>query len=126
MTIGITLLRRYSAVQVLCIGFIAAIACVIPMLWIPNEPILAIALFAALGLIQGASFAAIPQLNKTTTEQALANGTLAQAGNIANLCGMPLLLTLLNSAGLQTMFVVVIGCYLTAISFHLVFARQRT
>ncbi len=125
MALGIVLLKRYSAIQVLCIGFVAAVACTLLMLLVPGRPMIAILLFAALGLVQGASFAAIPQLNKAAPDQALANGALAQAGNIGNLCGTPLLLILLSSGGTIAMFTLVIVCYLAAISVHLVFAKRR-
>ncbi|MGB1012011.1 MAG: MFS transporter [Thiolinea sp.] len=125
MTLGILLLKRYSAIHVLSIGFLAAIVCTAILFLIPGKPVIAILLFAALGLVQGASFASIPQLNKTAPQQALANGAIAQAGNIGNLCGTPLLLGLLSSGGTSAMFALVIACYIAAIGAHLAFARQR-
>lgn len=125
MTLGIVLLKRFSAVQVICTGFISAIGFALLLLLIPSEPLVAILLFASLGLVQGASFAAIPQLNKTSAKQALANGTLAQAGNIGNLCGTPLLLLLISSGGITAMIILMVTCYLAAITAHLIFARRR-
>ena len=125
MTLGIFLLRRFSAVQVLCIGFVSAICCALLFLWSPKEPIFIMLLFASLGLVQGASFASIPQLNKTASEQALANGAFAQAGNLGNLCGTPLLLLLVSSSGIHAMIALVIACYVAAIMIHLFFARRR-
>jgi predicted MFS family arabinose efflux permease len=125
MTLGIVLLKRFSAVQVICTGFISAIGFALLLLLIPSEPLVAILLFASLGLVQGASFAAIPQLNKTAAKQALANGTLAQAGNIGNLCGTPLLLLLISSGGITAMIILMVTCYLAAITAHLIFARRR-
>jgi len=126
MTLGIVLLKRFSAVQVLCSGFIAAIGFALLLLLIPSEPLIAVLLFASLGLVQGASFAAVPQLNKTAPKQALANGALAQAGNIGNLCGTPLFLILLSTGGMQAMITLVITCYIGAVAVHLVFAKRRT
>ncbi len=125
MTLGITLLKRFTAIQVLCIGFILAIVCAMMFLFISGGPVVAVLLFASLGLVQGASFAAIPQLNKTAPEQALANGTLAQAGNIGNLCGTPLLLLLLSSGGVTAMISLVVTCYIIAITLHLIFSKRR-
>lgn len=125
MTLGIFLLRRFSAIQVLCTGFIAAIGCTFLFLLMPGQPFVVVLLFAALGLVQGASFAAIPQLNTTASEQALANGTLAQAGNIGNLCGTPLLLLLLSSGGIYAMVALVVTCYMAAVIIHLIFAKRR-
>ena len=125
MTLGIILLKRFSAIQVVCTGFVLAIGFSLIFLFILGDPIIAILLFASLGLVQGASFASIPQLNKTAPQQALANGTLAQAGNIGNLCGTPLLLLLLSSGGLTAMISLIIACYIAAITVHLVFAKRR-
>ena len=124
MTIGIFLLRRFTAVQVVSMGFVSAIACSILFLLMP-QPIVAALLFASLGLIQGASFASVPQLNKTVPDQALANGTMAQAGNIGNLCGTPLLLMILSAGGTQAMIALVVACYITGIILHVVFAKRR-
>lgn len=124
MTLGIFLLRRFTGVQVLSIGFIAAIACAVLFLLIP-QPFIVVLLFASLGLVQGASFAAIPQLNITAEKQALANGTMAQAGNTGNLCGTPLLLMLLSIGGTQAMIAVVVGCYFMAVMLHLLLAKRR-
>lgn len=125
MTLGIILLKRFSAIQVVCTGFVLAIGFSLIFLFILGDPIIAILLFASLGLVQGASFAAIPQLNKTAPQQALANGTLAQAGNIGNLCGTPLLLLLLSSGGVTAMISLIVTCYIAAITVHLVFAKRR-
>ncbi len=125
LTIGIILLRYMSAVHVLIIGFIAAILFAVPLSWFPSEPLLCIALFSALGLVQGASFASIPQLNKTGSAQALANGTLAQAGNMGNLLGTPLLLAIVLAGGIGAMIAFVVICYVLAISVHLLLAKRR-
>lgn len=125
MSLGVLLLRRYTAVQVLCMGFISAICFALLFLWSTEQSLFVIALFASLGLVQGASFASIPQLNKTTSEQALANGAFAQAGNMGNLCGTPLLLLILNINGIHAMIILVIACYVAAVIVHIIFARKR-
>lgn len=125
LTLGVLLLRYMSAVRVVVIGFITAIFFTFCLSWFPPEPLLCIALFAALGLVQGASFASIPQLNKTGSSQALANGTLAQAGNIGNLCGTPLLLILVVAGGMSTMSMFVVMCYVLAIIVHIILAKRR-
>ena len=125
MTLGVALLRRFSAVTVIGIGFVAAalISLALPV-W-PGEPLPGAALFAALGLVQGASFASVPQLNPGRADQALANGALAQAGNVGNACGTPLLLALLAGGGFGLMVAVVIGCYAAALAAHAAMARRR-
>ena len=83
------------------------------------------ALFAALGLVQGASFAAIPELNARADDQALAYGLIAQTGNIGNLLGTPLLLAIINAQGQAAMYTVVVTIYLVGIFLHLFLARRR-
>ncbi len=126
LTLGALLLRVWSAVKVVCLGFVAAL---VPIFLLPLQDIqfvVCIALFVALGLVQGASFAAIPQLNTETTDQVLANGAFAQAGNIGNLCGTPLLLLLYNVGGVVALSAMVGMCYLLAIGAHYRFAMRRT
>lgn len=125
LTIGILLLRFMSAIRVLVIGFSAAILLAVSVFWFASEPLLYIALFSAYGLVQGASFASIPQLNETGADQALANGTLAQAGNMGNLCGTPMLLGIVLVGGVSAMITVVVMCYVFAIGVHSVLAKRR-
>ena len=54
---------------------------------------------AALGLVQGASFAAIPQLNPMPEDRARAAGAIAQLGNLGTTTGTPLLAWLVSQAG---------------------------
>ncbi|MFK7996300.1 MAG: MFS transporter [Granulosicoccus sp.] len=125
MTLGAALLLRFSAVHVVNIGFIAALSLALLFLIGTYEALICVLLFSALGLVQGASFAAIPQLNTTASKQALAYGALAQAGNIGNLCGTPLLLFLINYGGTKAMIALVVTCYTMAICAHLSFDRRR-
>ncbi len=125
MTIGIVLLLRFTAVQVLNIGFAISICIAVILMILPNSPVVCISLFAALGLVQGASVAAIPELNPIAAKQALAYGAFAQAGNIGNLCGTPLLLILFNFGGIKPMIMLVVVCYLLGILSHWIFSRQR-
>ena len=81
---GATLLRRLSAVTVVVAGFVSGAVITLFLIALPGNPLLCILLFIALGLMQGASFAVIPELNTGAENQALANGAIAQAGNIGN------------------------------------------
>jgi nitrate/nitrite transporter NarK len=85
----------------------------------------AVALFAALGLVQGASFAAVPELNATARDRALANGALAQMGNAGNLLGTPVMLAALSAGGMAGPVALVMAAYAAAIAAHLGFARLR-
>ena len=126
MTLGNLLLRRMTAVSVIIAGFAVAIGLVLVFLLTGPAPWLFIALFAALGLVQGATFAAVPQLNASIADRALANGGIAQTGNIGNALGTPALLAIAatgSSAGLPALL---ITCYAAAIAVHLAMARSRS
>lgn len=95
IALGVVLLQWCSAVVVVIIGFSLAIGIALLLALSPDTPWVSIALFAALGLVQGAIFASVPELNLRSADQALANGAPAQTGNIGNAFGTPLLLMLL-------------------------------
>ncbi|MEQ8480432.1 MAG: MFS transporter [Hoeflea sp.] len=125
LTIGTWLLRYMSSVSVILAGFGLAILVAIALIVLGASPGLVIALFACLGLVQGASFAAVPELNPGLPERALANGGLAQMGNIGNGLGTPAalaILTLGNGLGLPLFLVFSYGA---AIVLHLYLARRR-
>ena len=125
LTLGVVLLRYISAVAVVVAGFAGAVLCLVWLLAAPGLPAACLALAAALGLIQGASFAAVPQLNAGAAEQAQANGALAQMGNLGNTLGTPIFLAVLAAAGYPGM-IVAAGFLLTLGGVvHLLLARQR-
>ena len=99
MTFGVWALRRMSAVSLVMLGFCFSAACMM-WLWVgPANVTACIALAAALGLIQGGSFAVVPQLNKTAVTQAQANGAMAQMGNLGNTLGTPVMVSALAVFG---------------------------
>ncbi|RBI84906.1 MFS transporter [Rhodosalinus halophilus] len=122
MTLGVWLLRWMPAVRVILWGFALGLA-LAPLLGAGLVP--AVALFAALGLVQGASFAAVPELNATARDRALANGALAQMGNAGNLLGTPVMLAALSAGGTAGPVALVMAAYAAAIAAHLGFARLR-
>ena len=126
MTLGNLLLKRMQAVSVIVMGFAAAIVCVLVFMLTGPSPWLFIALFASLGLVQGASFAAVPQLNTSLPDQALANGGIAQTGNIGNALGTPALLAVVASGASVGLPSLLIICYSAAIAVHVVMARSRS
>ncbi len=125
MTIGILLLRRFTPVTVVIAGFAVAAAIALLIGLRPANPWLPIALIGALGLVQGASFAAIPQLNPTPARQSHANGAVAQMGNLGNACGTPLLLGAVAGFGFEGMIGFLVLCYGLGIAVHLLQARRR-
>ena len=103
-------------------GFALSVGIALALAAAPGGPWLPIALLGALGLVQGASFAAIPELNAEPEAQALAHGALAQMGNLA---GTPLLLAALAGAGIGAMIALAIGCWLAGLAAHLLLRRRR-
>lgn len=125
LTLGAALLRHVSAVQVVLLGFAVSMALGVAVWWWPDALWPPIALFAALGLVQGASFAAVPQLNPRAEDRARANGALAQCGNLGNLLGTPLLLAVLAGVGWTGVLVFMLLAYAAGIGVHLGAARRR-
>lgn len=119
------LLSVFSAVAITVFGFLAS--ALVVLLFFASVPLAAVSIgvFAVLGLVQGASFAAVPELNTTNETRALANGALAQAGNIGNLVGTPLLLATLGVGGHGGMLLAVATLYLAGGAAHILMARAR-
>jgi predicted MFS family arabinose efflux permease len=125
MTLGVYLLRRITAVHVVVIGFASSALCMI-WLWIaPGAPVACIALAACLGLIQGASFAAVPQLNDIAATQAQANGAMAQMGNLGNTIGTPIMVAALAWLGYSAMPIFVGTALIAGLCVHLALGQLR-
>ncbi|WP_170610940.1 MFS transporter [Ruegeria arenilitoris] len=119
------MLTYLTSVAVINLGFALGIAIMgTAFLGCPLTYV-AIGLFAVLGLVQGGSFAAVPELNDSAETQALSYGAMAQMGNSGNLLGTPVLLAVLGLTGVDGMLVAVVGFYLAAIGAHLWLARRR-
>ncbi|MEP2717259.1 MFS transporter [Pseudophaeobacter sp.] len=125
MILGVALMRRFTAVQVTQVGFLASGAGVIWLWLVPGDPIACIALAGAMGLVQGASFAAIPQLNAGDSERAQAGGILAQAGNLGNTIGTPLMVLALSLAGFSGLMAVLLTLFLCGFLAHQILAQKR-
>lgn len=125
MTLGVALLRRVSAITVILMGFAGS---TLSMLWlwgVPGDPIACLSLAAAMGLIQGASFAAVPQLNATPATQAQANGALAQMGNVGNTLGTPVMAVAIGGMGYAALPVLAGFAFILGGCAHLLLARRR-
>lgn len=125
MTLGVFLLERLPADRVLVLGFattIVASGCL--FLW-PQEmwPYLLLSVFW--GVIQGAGFAMVPQLNHTTEERARANGAFAQMGNFGNLIGTPILAAVLSVGGTSAAFVYLGLIFVVGIALQTYLRRLR-
>ncbi|MEZ5826225.1 MAG: MFS transporter [Geminicoccaceae bacterium] len=119
------LLRSWPATTIAVAGFAAA-ACValIGAAGLPLE-LVCLLLFGVLGLVQGSSFAAIPQLNRSPEDQALANGAMAQAGNLGNMLGTPVLLAILGASDVSGLMLTLAALYLCGAGIHGLLARKR-
>jgi MFS transporter, DHA1 family, inner membrane transport protein len=126
MTLGVMALRVMSAVNLVQVGFALAIGASL-WLWIaPGLPAACLALAAALGLVQGASFAAIPQLNTTAAHQSQAYGAVAQSGNLGNTLGTPVLLAVLGIAGFAGLIWTCIFLFAGGLAMHAWMAVRRS
>ncbi|MDJ0683272.1 MAG: MFS transporter [Alphaproteobacteria bacterium] len=124
------LLRVLSSVKVILVGFAASLLGVFTIASLEGvgalaAPIAMIALYAAFGLLQGASFAAIPELNKSSGSVTNATGALAQTGNLGNTIGPPLLLYAAAQFGLSGVVAVSALCFVLGAAAHLWLARRR-
>ena len=125
MTLGVWLLARVGAVRVVELGFVLAAATVVLLAFLPGSVWLPVLLFAALGLVQGASFAAVPELVASDRERALANGAMAQAGNTGNAVGTPVLLFAVATGGFGFAMGLVALCLAGGLAAHLLLRRVR-
>jgi MFS family permease len=126
LTLGVWLLGRMTAVRVMVLGFAGSAATAVALAVLPGDPVLCLALAATLGLVQGAGFAAVPELNSGTQERAQANGALAQTGNIGNTFGPPVLLAILGAGGHTAMLLVAAGVLAAGLLAQQALARART
>ncbi|MCR9126108.1 MAG: MFS transporter [Rhodobacteraceae bacterium] len=123
--LGVWLIRHLSAVAVVQAGFALSAVSVLWLLSTPVSPAACLVLAAALGLVQGASFAAVPQLNSGPDAQARANGAMAQTGNIGNTLGTPVMALALAGFGYPAMPVLAGLALLTGLIAHAILARMR-
>lgn len=125
LTLGAQLLRILPAVTIVMIGLALSFLAVLAMWIAPGAFLPPILLFGALGLVQGASFTAIPQLNPDPADQALANGALAQMGNLGNLLGTPILLSMTAPLGFNGAILFALLAYVGCAAVHLHAAARR-
>jgi hypothetical protein len=100
-------------------GFLVLVAS-FALVWVsgPLAPWIAIFAMAASGIVAGAGFAAVPWLNPTNADRALANGALAQLGNVGTFGGTPVLAALGLAAALPLAIAVgLFGALVTALAY---------
>ena len=92
-TFGAGILARYMPPRtILLAAFLVSsvgmlLATVLPEM---ARAVTVLAMFGAVGLVPGAALALVPGLNEKTADQALANGAIAQLGNVGTAASVPL------------------------------------
>ena len=119
------LMRISGPVTAILAGFGIACICAAGLILWPGGPVLPLLVGVGLGLVQGATFAAVPHLNAATEDRALANGGLAQMGNLGNTLGTPLMIAILTQAGMGWMLGILAMLLLAGAAVHLILARRR-
>lgn len=126
MTLGVLLLRLMRAWQVVTLGFVTCALAVVALMIFPGDPWAALGLGLAIGLVQGATFASVPELNDAAETRSLANGGLAQMGNLGNTIGTPVMLAVIAAAGYGGFMVALLVLFLIGAAAHLALARWRS
>lgn len=129
LTLGVWGLRYLTAVQMVQAGY-AAGALATLLLWAGwgqgNLALIAAFLLAgAMGIVQGASFASIPQLNPVPEDRARASGAVAQLGNVGTTTGTPLLALMVGAMGPSGVIAFCLPLCLAGIAVHALQARRR-
>ncbi|NIZ61583.1 MFS transporter [Sedimentitalea sp. CY04] len=125
MTLGVYLLRFVRAVRLVQTGFALCAMIGVWLMLVPGSPLACIAVAGAMGLVQGGSFAMVPQLNETAADRARSSGAMAQAGNLGNTIGTPLMVTVLSTAGYAGMLSTVVVLFSAGFLVHAVLAIRR-
>lgn len=129
LTLGVRLLRHMPAVRLVQLGYLAAIPGFLLLwaFWGDGAGMVAggFLLSGALGIVQGASFAAIPELNQTPQDRARAAGAVAQLGNLGTTTGTPVLAAVLAGAGPPGLALGAVVLCGIGIAAHQLQARRR-
>lgn len=129
LTLGVWLLGRMTAVELVQSGFaVGALAALALGLGWGQSAVMLVAslvLAAAMGIVQGASFASIPQLNDSPPDRARASGAVAQLGNLGTTTGTPLLAWLIGEVGPAGVAAFALPLCLAGIAIHAVQAHRR-
>ncbi|MFN3576755.1 MAG: MFS transporter [Tabrizicola sp.] len=129
LTLGVWLLGRMRAVALVQAGYAVAIPgfLILWAFWGQGGGMVAggFLLSAALGIVQGASFASIPELNASADDRARAAGAVAQLGNLGTTTGTPALAALLASAGPSGLTIAAVLLSALGIAIHAVQKARR-
>jgi hypothetical protein len=129
LTLGVWLLGRLSAVHLVQAGFaVASLAAAgLWLMWGQGALAVGFALLiaASLGIVQGASFASLAQLNPIPEDRARGAGAIAQLGNLGTTTGTPMLVWATEKAGATGLAMFLIGFSALGILIHAVQTRRR-
>ena len=129
LTLGVWGLRYVSAVQMVQAGYAAGLLATL-LLWAgwgqgTVALVAAFALAGAMGIVQGASFASIPQLNASAEDRARASGAVAQLGNVGTTSGTPILALMIAAMGHHGVIAFALPLCAAGIAIHALQARRR-
>jgi MFS family permease len=124
LTVGVAVLSRQPARPVVTLGFALCATVAVMILIVGFTPVSVLLLFASMALVQSAGFAIVPQINADAPSRALANGALAQMGNLGNLTGTPLLIALYQGAPVLGPFLFLLTAYGTGVLVSWVIGRR--
>jgi len=129
LTLGVWGLRYLTAVGMVQAGYAAGVLATL-MLWLgwgqgDIALVAAFLLAGAMGIVQGASFASIPQLNPVAEDRARASGAVAQLGNVGTTTGTPVLALMVGAMGPSGLIAFCLPLCLAGIAVHLLQARRR-
>lgn len=128
LTLGVWLLGRMSAVHLVQSGFAVAIVAAAGLWLAWGEAAatgFALMIAASLGIVQGASFAALAALNPAAEDRAKGAGAIAQLGNLGTTTGTPMLVWAMEKAGQTGLALFLIGFSALGIVIHALQARRR-
>lgn len=129
LTLGVWLLSKMQAFRLVQAGFALAIFASLG-LWVvwgqgQGEAAFALLLSAAMGIVQGASFASLAQINPNADDRARGAGAIAQLGNLGTTIGTPMLAWIMPNTGVNGLAVFLIGFSALGIAVHSLQARRR-
>jgi hypothetical protein len=126
LSLGIALLSRIRALPVVIGGFGLCLTAAIITAGLGFSAATVLLLFGAMAFVQGSGFAVVPQLNPDADPRALANGALAQMGNLGNLSGTPLLIALYQNAPLWGPVMFLVTAYSAGLASTFFLGRRAT
>lgn len=124
LLLGVWLLRYLRAVQVVQLGFVAGAGFALAVWLLPWTELWCFGLAAAMGLVQSASFAAVPELNPGAEGRAQSNGAMAQMGNLGNSLGTPVIAAMILPFGLTGLALPIIVALTLGALTHWALARR--